>query len=214
MAQLPPTNGESETPTIKTALPNALHYRRAIQNMRVRNLEFQIPLPPDPTDPKKPDLSIARKCWWDVINLVYEAADESDDPSSPMRLVLEMRFLGQSNLVLAPYHGNELGTLSIGVLTIPDAVSDGEWNAFLQKVVDRWVAIADGQNVRPHMAKEWDGLKIKGLDARTYLKEHAFKEQVKSFKEISGEIGAEQGWTVEEMRKRFSNELFDKMIFE
>ncbi|KAF8849957.1 hypothetical protein BDZ45DRAFT_662416 [Acephala macrosclerotiorum] len=214
MAQLPPTLGESDTPTIKTALPNALHYRRGIQNMRVRNLEFQIPLPPDPTDPTKPDLSIAKKCWWEVINLVYEVANESDDPSSPMRLVLEMRFLGQSNLVLAPYHGNELGTLSIGVLTIPDAVSDGEWNAFLQKVVDRWIVIADGQNVRPHMAKEWDGLKIKGLDAREYLKEIAYKDQIKVFKEITVEIGTEQRWTVEEMKKRFSNELFDKMIFE
>lgn len=65
------------------------------------------------------------------ISLVYEVADESDAPSPPMRLVIEMRFLGHSNLVLAHYHSNSLGTLSIGVLSIPDFVSDGEWNAFL-----------------------------------------------------------------------------------
>lgn len=29
---------------IKTKLPNALHFRRAIQNVRVRDMEFEIPL--------------------------------------------------------------------------------------------------------------------------------------------------------------------------
>lgn len=215
MGILPPTLGEiDQTPTIKTALPNALHFRRGVQNMRVRDMEFEIPLPPSPSDPTKPDMSIARKCWWDIINLVYEVADDAEDPSSPMRLLLEMRFLGHSDLVLAPYHGNELGTLSIEVLSIPDAVTDGEWNVFLQKVSDRWVERSEGRNVRPHIAKEWDGLKIKGLDAREYLRTVAYKDQIKEFKAITGEIGIAQGWTLEEMKARFSNEMFDKMIFE
>ncbi|TKA59685.1 hypothetical protein B0A49_11986, partial [Cryomyces minteri] len=34
MATLPPAFGEDATPTIKTALPNALHFRRGTQNMR------------------------------------------------------------------------------------------------------------------------------------------------------------------------------------
>jgi len=46
------------------------------------------------------------------------------------------------------------------------------------------------------------------------LKDHAFKDQIKLFKDIAGEIGAVQGWTLEEMKKRFSNQFFDKMIFE
>jgi hypothetical protein len=214
MAILPPTLGQiDQTPTIKTALPNALHFRRGVQNMRVKDLEFEIPLPPDASDPTKPDLSIARRCWWDIINLVYEVADDAEDPSSPMRLLLEMRFLSHSDLVLAPYYGNALGTLSIEVLSVPDAVSDGEWLLFLQKVADRWMKRAEGLNVRPHLAKEWDGLKIKGLDAREYLKEIAYKDQIVMFKEIANEMGKEQGWTLEEMRARFSNELFDKMIF-
>jgi hypothetical protein len=39
----PPINKKSRD--IVTALPNALHFRRGIQNMRVRDLEFQIPIP-------------------------------------------------------------------------------------------------------------------------------------------------------------------------
>jgi hypothetical protein len=214
MAILPPTLGQSDTPTIKTAVPNALHFRRGVQNMRVRNLELEIPLQPDPADPSKPDLTLARRCWWDIIQLVYQVSDDAIDPSSPMRLLLEMRVLGHSDLVLAPYHGNSLGTLSIEVLSVPDAVSDGEWGIFLQKVMDKWMVTADGANARPHLAKEWDGVKIRGLDARTFLKDHAFKDQIKLFKDIAGEIGAVQGWTLEEMKKRFSNQFFDKMIFE
>lgn len=128
--------------------------------------------------------------------------------------MLEMRFLGHSDLILAPYNGNELGTLSIEVLSIPDSVTDGEWTSFLQKVSDRWVARSEGMNVRPHLAKEWDGLKIKGLDAREYLRTVAYKDQIKQFKEIAGEIGTAQGWTLEEMKARFSNEMSDKLIFQ
>lgn len=56
----------------------------------------------------------------------------------------------------------------------------------------------------------WDRLRIKRLDAREYLKEIAYKDQIPLFKKIAGEIGVEQGWTVEEIRKRFSNELLIK----
>jgi len=243
MAALPPTFGESiesaikhEEATIKTAMPNALHMRRGVQNMRCLNMEFQIPLPPDPKDSTKPDLSVARRAWWDVINLVYKEADRGFPfDNSPMKLLLEMRIMGHSELVLAPYHGNTLGTCSIGVLSIPKYASDFEnqveemldhqpkdeqWESFLQKVSDKWFAIGaptaerkEPLNIRPHLAKEWVGLKFGGMDAREYLREVAYKDQIASFKDIAGEIGKVQGWTLEEMRKRFSNELFDQMIF-
>ncbi|QDS77851.1 hypothetical protein FKW77_006738 [Venturia effusa] len=68
MAALPPTLGENIASavkngeaTIETALPNALHYRRGVQNMRCLNTEFQILLPLSPTDISKPDLTIARR---------------------------------------------------------------------------------------------------------------------------------------------------------
>jgi hypothetical protein len=121
--------------------------------MRVRDLEFQIPIPALAGDPTKPDYSIVRKAWWDIINLTYT------EDSTPMRLTMELRIMGDSKLLLAPQYGNTHGTASIEVLSIPDVVSDGEWVPFLQKVVDLWSSYKDAGgellNVRPHWAKEW-----------------------------------------------------------
>ncbi|KAI9881007.1 MAG: hypothetical protein M1830_009501 [Pleopsidium flavum] len=152
MAYLPPTSSEAQAPEIKSYLPDALHFRRGIQNMRVRDMEFQIPIPPLASDPSKPDFSIVRRAWWDVINIVYE------DAESPMRLAMELRIMGGSDILMAPQYGNQHGTASIEVLTIPDAVTDEEWQPFMQKVCDVWMSYeVDGVrlNVRPHWAKEW-----------------------------------------------------------
>lgn len=211
MAALPPTLGESKTPTYKTLLPDALHFRRGVQNMRVRDLELQIPLPPSKDDPTKPDFSIIQRAWWDVIKLVYEDAETGDDPSSAMRVALEMRIMGGSDMLLAPQKGNDLGTLSIEVLTLPDAVADDEWQSFAQKVVDLWMSY--GGNVRPHWAKEWERFTFKGQDARKYMKEVAYKDQIPEFRETLGEIGQRHGWTLEQLKSRFSNELWDNMVF-
>jgi hypothetical protein len=124
--------------------------------MRVRDMEYQIPIPylkPVPGAPLKPDLSIVQRAWWDVINLVYA------DSSSPMRLTMELRIMAGSDIIMAPQRGNEWGTASIEVLSLPDAVADGEWAGFCQKVSDLWMGYKDAEgkllNVRPHWAKEW-----------------------------------------------------------
>ena len=72
-------------------------------------MEFQIPLPALSNDSEKPDLTVVRKAWWDVINLVYAA----EDGRSPLRLTLELRIMGGSKILMAPQYGNNLGkTLS------------------------------------------------------------------------------------------------------
>lgn len=152
MSVLPVSTGRGDTTTIKTYMPDALHWRRGTQNMRVRDLEFEIPLTPSAEDPTNPDYSIARRAWWDIINLVYAT------PGSPMRLSLEMRIMADSNLIMAPQAGNSFGTVSIEVLSIPNAVEDGEWGPFAQAVTDIWTKYEiDGAklNTRPHWAKEW-----------------------------------------------------------
>jgi hypothetical protein len=199
MAAFPPTTFDAEKDeTIKTMLPNALHFRRDDQNMRVRDMEFEIPIPALPDTTHKPDWSVVRRAWWDAIELVYSEVD------SPMRLCLELRIMG---------------TASIEVLTLPDAVTDGEWAGFVQKVCDKWMGTAAeprNGNVRPHWGKEWgvNGLKMRGLDPKLYLKHHAYKEEIPEFKGILEEIGKQQGWTVEDLKKRFSNKLWDEVIFE
>jgi hypothetical protein len=209
MAALPPTLGEHNKPTFKTSMMNGLHFRRGIQNMRVRDMEFQIPLQPHADDPEKPNFEIVQRAWWDVIKLVY-----ADAGSSPMRFTMELRIMGGSDVAMAPQYGNKLGTASIEVLTIPDSVTDGEWQEFLQKVADLWMGYGDKINVRTHWAKEWEWVQMHGLDAREYLKTVACKDQIAEFKTLLGKIGEKHGWKLEEIKNRFSNELWDKMIFE
>jgi hypothetical protein len=216
MVNLPPFEfsdfQQEKTETIKTALPNALHFRRGIQNMRVRDLEFQIPIPGLLSDASKPDWSIVRRAWWDIINLCYES------DSCPMRLTMELRIMGSSSLHMAPQNGNTHGTASIEVLSIPDAVSDDEWQPFLQKVADLWMGYKDAAgkelNVRPHWAKEWENIEMRGLPAKQYLKKRAYKDQIPLFKGTLEKIGKAQGWELGDLKNRFSNELWDYLIFE
>lgn len=182
--------------------------------MRVRDMELQIPIPSLRSDPSRPDFSVVRRAWWDVIKLVYADADKT-----PMRLTLELRIMGGSDLILAPQRGNDHGTASIEVISLPDAVSDGEWMNFLQQVCDLWMSYEDENgkklNVRPHWAKEWDGLRMgqDRIDARQYLKTVSYREEIPRFKEVLQTIGKEQGWGLEDLRARFSNPLWDEMIF-
>jgi len=118
-------------------------------------MEFEIPLPPSPSDSSKPDLSVIQRAWWDIINLVYSEAAEG---RSPMRLTLELRIMGGSHMLMAPQEGNNYGTASIEVLTVPSTDPE-EWEAFKGKVAEKWMGYTDAKgvklNARPHWAKEW-----------------------------------------------------------
>ena len=49
---------------IVAPVSEALHFRRGIQNMRVYDTEWEIPIPPLKSDPSKPDYSVIQKAWW------------------------------------------------------------------------------------------------------------------------------------------------------
>ena len=72
--------------------------------------------------------------------------------------------VGDSNVVMAPFFGNKHGTCSIEVLTTEN-VKKEDWLPFCQSVLDKWAEYKDrnGQylNIRPHWAKEWQGLKVR-----------------------------------------------------
>jgi len=68
-------------------------------------------------------------------------------------------------------------------------------------------------NVRPHWAKEWETINMRGKPAREYLKEVAYKDAIPEFKKTLSNIGEGQGWALEDLKKRFSNELWDYMVF-
>lgn len=138
---------------IRTFLPDALHFRRGAQNMRVTDLELEVPIPASKSDPTKPDYSIVQQAWWDAIIEAYA------DSAAPMRLAVEMRIMGDSKMIMAPQNGNKFGTASIEVVTSMSAVADGSWGRYAQKVADKWMALKDANGVklkvRPHWAKEW-----------------------------------------------------------
>jgi hypothetical protein len=138
---------------VKTYLIDAIHFRRGVQNMRVRDIELQIPIPALADDPTKPDWTVVQKAWWDAIEIVYA------DDSAPMRIALELRIMGDSDIIMAPQTRNSFGTASIEVLTTMPAADDGSWAPFAQKIADKWMSYTtqDGAliNTRPHWAKEW-----------------------------------------------------------
>ncbi len=206
--------------------------------MRVRDMEFQIPIPDLPKS-DEPDWSVVQRAWWDVINLVYDLANRPpprnwrqcilhllgrqplhDKSRTPMRLTLELRIMGGSSLHMAPQSGNKR-TASIEVLTVPDAHEDGEWEDFMQRVSDKWMSYTDHNNVplnvRPHWAKEWESLKMgpngAQLDARKYLRTVSYEKAIKGFKTTLDAIGKTQGWTLEDIQARFSNPLWDEMVY-
>lgn len=199
--------------TIVTPLIDALHFRRGVQNMRVLDMELEIPIPACADDPTKPDWSICQRAWWDAIRLIYDSARGSDN--TPMRLTLEMRVMGGSSILMAPQYGNALGTCSIEVLTHCNTPMD-EWNAFKQKLLDRWTSYRDSNgallNARPHWAKEWQGLRIQGKPAAVYLQQHAYAAVIPPFKQTLEAVAAAGNVNATEMKQLFNNDTLAEIL--
>jgi hypothetical protein len=199
--------------TIVTPLIDALHFRRGVQNMRVLDIELEIPIPARADDPTKPDWSVCQRAWWDAIRLVYDSAKGSSD--TPMRLTLEMRVMGGSSILLAPQYGNTFGTCSIEVLTHCNTPA-AEWQAFKQKILDAWTAYRAVDNTllnaRPHWAKEWEGLQIRGAPIKQHLREQAYAAVIPTFKQQLEAIAHDGGVDVADMKARFGNRLLADIL--
>lgn len=57
------------------------------------------------------------------------------------------------------------------------------------------------------------GLKKNGAPIEKYFKDVAYKDAIPAFKAELAEIGNAQGWTLEELQKRFSNKLWDEIVY-
>lgn len=135
----------------KTPLPNALHFQRGIQNVRVLDVEVEIPLqsaqkedvpqfkatlgdrqiPTNGSAGAKPDWNLVRRAWWDAVLACYRHAD-----TCPQWMPLEMRITAGSEIVMASQRGNDLGTCSIEVLTL-EAARD-MWTPYAEEIVGLW----------------------------------------------------------------------------
>lgn len=54
---------------------------------------------------------------------------------------------------------------------------------------------------------------MRGKPALEYLKTEAYKDQIPKFKATLAEIGKTQGWELGDIQKRFSNEMWDYLIY-
>lgn len=185
---------------LKTPVSEALHFRRGIHRMPVRDMELslEIPLKTDGT----PDFSICQKAWWDAISEVYETL-----PEVPMRTTLEMRVVGGSNTTLSTQRGNA-GTCAIEVLT-STLVSDDEWNGFMDRMAARWAKLTNPTTneplrVKPHWAKEWP-TKLREKPILEYLK-HAYRNDIPEFKLQFAAAAAAGGYGAKEALSVFGND--------
>jgi hypothetical protein len=198
--------------TTTTTLIDALHFRRGIQNMRVLDMEWEIPIPGRADDPTKPNWSICQDAWWAVISEVFRLEQLG---KVPMRLVLEMRIMGDSDVTMAPQYGNPLGTCSIEVLTWVNT-DPGQWAAFMQTITDAWARLTDAGgrplNLRPHWAKAWQGLEVRGMPIIDYLRTQAYADRLPEFKRGLGAVAQAGGTTVKDMQRLFSNSLLDHVF--
>ncbi|KAH7157260.1 hypothetical protein B0J13DRAFT_435346, partial [Dactylonectria estremocensis] len=198
---------------VKTYLPDALHFQRAIQNVRVRDVEVEMPLVAKAGGPAGAiDFAPVQQAWWDAILLTY-----ANSKKCPMRMPLEMRIMGGSDVVMAPQRGNALGTCSIEVLTLHSAAE--LWPPFAQSVLDKWMALKDPNTgkrlkTRPHWAKEWYDYKVDGKPWVERLKAVDYKDERQEFLKLLAEIGKDAGWTLQDLKNRFSNDLFDSFFFD
>lgn len=195
---------------VKTYVTDALHFQRGIQNVRVLDVEVEMPLQPKTGRPDTPDYNLVRRAWWDAILACYR-----HDDTTPQRMPLEMRIMGGSEVIMAPQRGNKLGTCSIEVLTLESA---GKlWKPYAEEVLTKWLSYTDAQGellkTRPHWAKQWNGFNINGTPWVERLKQD-YKEEVVEFKKVMAEIGKKDGWTLADLKKRFSNDFFDDFYFD
>ncbi|KAI8260504.1 L-gulono-1,4-lactone dehydrogenase [Colletotrichum sp. SAR11_239] len=213
--------GTNALPTkrVTTYVPDALHFQRAIQNVRVRDMEVEIPLVSKKhtgsTREGHVDIDYAtvQRAWWDAILLAY-----ANIKDCPMSMPLEMRIMGGSDIIMAPQRHNQLGTCAIEILTLQATPVD-KWVGFAQQVLDKWMSLKDPRTqkplrVRPHWAKEWEKFQVNGKPWLEKLMKEDYKAEIEEFRKVLAEIGSEAGWGLKDLQSRFSNELFDTLIFD
>lgn len=88
----------------------ALHFLRGMPVLDVE-VSNEIPAKGDCV----PDFSICQKACWHVISEVYGSLEKFGE--EPVRVTLELRIVGDSDILISTQHGNTSRTCAIDVLT-------------------------------------------------------------------------------------------------
>jgi hypothetical protein len=200
-------------------LPDALHFRRGLHVMKVRDMECEISIP---IVDGRTDWTVCLKAWWAVIKIFYDRY-RADGDDVPMAMALEMRIMGGSDMLMAPQRGNT-HTCSIEVLTT-QSVNAVKWRKFTEQVISEWMKITDSAgrplSVRPRWGKEWDGLTITTptghLPMRDYLQD-VYGPALAEFRQGLGAVaeaaGGDSPIQLGDLRDTFSNEFFDGFVYD
>ncbi|KAJ3028787.1 UNVERIFIED_CONTAM: hypothetical protein HDU68_000910 [Siphonaria sp. JEL0065] len=197
---------------VRTYLHDALHFTRGINNLKVNDMEFECRIPESNKAAGTPDYTICSSLFWVAVDIAESMS------GGPVRIAVEMRVTGPSDVILAPQRGNKFGTCSIEILQLAETNPEEKalWKQVKQRVFDAWLQVAKEYGVEngllPHFAKDWSDLKVDGVEYETYLREQLFKDRIVEFRNIVDKIGADRGFTVEQTVDKFSNDYLRSFI--
>jgi len=195
-------------PPAVTPLINALHFKRGIHDINSRNIEAMIPIPDDGEG--NPDFTICQRAWWDLICLMYDYRYNKN--YNPVQVTIEMRLLADSDMYLAPENGNTHGTCGIEFSTTGHANQEA-WHEFCQRVCDIWYNYKDRDGnylkVRPHYAKDFDFLTVRGTPILEYLRD-INRPQYDKFKQQASLVASAGGYARSDL-SMFSNTSIDTL---
>ncbi|PVG01447.1 hypothetical protein CPB86DRAFT_837017 [Serendipita vermifera] len=184
---------------IYALVSEALHFRRGTQNFRCLDTEWEIPIP------------TLKGSRWDGISAMYEK-----QKGAPVRVSLEMRLMGGSDVILSPQYGNQYGAVSIEVLALA-GTPPKVWADFRQYIADKWTSYIDQNGnpliARPHWPKEWSGLKVYGRPIEDYMRNIAYKSAFSDFRQVFTSVVERRGGSVPETLKVFGNDTMNNLIF-
>ena len=134
------------------SITDGLHYQKAINKLRMGNLEVAFAV--------DEDFGNFKQAWTFVLDLVDQYATRNE---YPMNMAMNARFIKGSDVLLSPSSGNPQGAdLYTCYIEILSYYRTPGWSAFEAHVGDEWMKLRNG---RPHWAKSYEG--VPDIIART-----------------------------------------------
>ena len=148
------------------SITDGLHYQKAINRLRMGNLEIAFAV--------DEDFANFKDAWTQVLTLVDEHAARDE---YPMNMAMNARFIKGSDVLLSPSAGNpqqvDRYTCYIEILSYYKTPG---WREFEAHVGDLWMQL---RNARPHWAKTFES--IPNVVARTRA---AYGDRIRRFVDI------------------------------
>ncbi len=166
-----------------TDVMEAIHWRNAIEMLKVSCIEFAFQL--------DADFATFHQAWRDAIEVIEAYAAQG---RYPFNMTLNARFIHSSDCLLAP--ASRSGhTCYIEILS---STPTPYWQEFASAIALRWMKLP---RARPHWAKEWEFIP----EIEAFIGQ-AYGDQLQQFLKVHDALGVDP-------EHMFSNDLLDRVIF-